>query len=105
MPTYEYQCETCGYKFEKFQSIREEPIKICSKCNGGVKRLISSGAGFIFKGKGFYITDYRSESYKKRQKEEQPASVSQKESKEQTKSEKKETKTSTEKITPGNSEK
>ncbi|HEX2958940.1 MAG TPA: FmdB family zinc ribbon protein [Chitinispirillaceae bacterium] len=67
MPTYEYQCEKCGYTFEEFQSITAEPLKNCKKegCDGTVKRLFSPGAGFLFKGSGFYITDYRSDSYKK----------------------------------------
>jgi len=66
MPTYEYKCEKCGNVFEEFQSISSEPLKNCTKegCDGAVKRLFSSGAGFIFKGSGFYITDYRSEKYK-----------------------------------------
>ena len=65
MPTYEYECEKCGITFEKFQGIKEEPIKKCPECGGKVRRLISAGAGVIFKGSGFYATDYRSESYKR----------------------------------------
>lgn len=67
MPTYEYKCDKCGYIFEEFQSINSEPLKKCKKegCDGNVKRLFSPGAGFLFKGNGFYITDYRSDSYKK----------------------------------------
>jgi putative FmdB family regulatory protein len=65
MPTYEYACEACGHNFEEFQSIKAAPITTCPKCKKKkVKRLISGGAGFIFKGSGFYITDYRSDSYK-----------------------------------------
>jgi putative FmdB family regulatory protein len=65
MPTYEYQCDACGHKFEKFQSITSKPIRKCPQCGKlKVKRLISSGAGLIFKGNGFYITDYRSDAYK-----------------------------------------
>lgn len=65
MPTYEYKCEACGNTFEKFQSITAAPIKKCPKCGKNkVKRLIGTGAGLIFKGSGFYITDYRSEQYK-----------------------------------------
>jgi putative FmdB family regulatory protein len=65
MPTYEYACAACGHKFEEFQSITAAPIKKCPSCKKNkVQRLISSGAGFIFKGSGFYITDYRSDSYK-----------------------------------------
>ena len=67
MPTYEYECEKCGKRFEAFQSITAEPLTKCDdeSCGGTVKRLFSAGAGFIFKGSGFYITDYRSDSYKK----------------------------------------
>jgi putative FmdB family regulatory protein len=70
MPTYEYECEKCGLIFEEYQRITEAPLLICKKegCGGNVKRLISSGAGFLFKGSGFYNTDYRSESYKKQAK-------------------------------------
>ncbi len=65
MPTYEYACEACGHAFEEFQSIKAAPIRKCPKCGKRkVKRLISGGAGFLFKGSGFYITDYRSENYK-----------------------------------------
>jgi putative FmdB family regulatory protein len=64
MPTYEYECEACGYKFERFQSIKSDPIKKCPECGKNkVKRLIGIGAGMIFKGSGFYITDYRDKSY------------------------------------------
>jgi putative FmdB family regulatory protein len=65
MPTYEYACDACGHKFEEFQSITAKPLTKCPVCKKNrVKRLISAGAGFIFKGSGFYITDYRSENYK-----------------------------------------
>jgi putative FmdB family regulatory protein len=65
MPTYEYKCEACGHQFEKFQSITAAPIKKCPHCGKNrVKRLIGTGAGLIFKGGGFYETDYRSEAYK-----------------------------------------
>lgn len=59
MPTYEYICKNCGYEFEEFQSISAEPISICPKCKGRVERKISAGAGLVFKGSGFYITDYK----------------------------------------------
>lgn len=65
MPTYEYECQRCGHKFELFQGISETPRKRCPKCRGKVKRLLGTGAGVIFKGSGFYSTDYRSESYRK----------------------------------------
>ena len=66
MPTYEYQCPDCGHEFEKFQSITARPVRKCPICSANkVQRLIGSGAALIFKGSGFYQTDYRSESYKK----------------------------------------
>jgi len=78
MPTYEYSCQKCGKNFDAFQSMRDEPYEICPKelCRlpkwgkGKVKRLLGTGAGVIFKGSGFYITDYRSESYKNAAKKE-----------------------------------
>jgi putative FmdB family regulatory protein len=77
MPTYEYECGTCGLIFEEYQRITEPPITKCKKpeCNGEVKRLFSPGAGFLFKGSGFYSTDYRSESYKKQAKNDTPTSA------------------------------
>lgn len=66
MPTYDYKCGNCQHKFEQFQSITAKPLRKCPKCGKlGVQRLIGAGAGIIFKGSGFYQTDYRSESYKK----------------------------------------
>lgn len=62
MPTYEYLCEKCGFKFEKFQNMNDEALRKCPKCNGSVKRLIGKGAGIIFKGSGFYSTDYKNSS-------------------------------------------
>jgi putative FmdB family regulatory protein len=59
MPTYEYACSQCGHKFEEFQSIQAEPIRECPQCAGRVERLINGGVGLIFKGSGFYLTDYR----------------------------------------------
>ncbi len=70
MPTYEYRCKKCDHRFEKFQSIKDKPEKVCPVCEGEVERLIGSGGGIIFKGSGFYITDHRSESYKIRAREE-----------------------------------
>ena len=64
MPTYEYKCKKCGKIFEKFQSITEDPIKKCKSCDGEVYRLISKNANFILKGKGYYSTDNRNNSYK-----------------------------------------
>ncbi|MGQ9663145.1 MAG: FmdB family zinc ribbon protein [Kiritimatiellia bacterium] len=63
MPTYEYECTKCGDRFERFQTITEEPLRHCPTCRGRVRRLIGTGAGIIFKGSGFYATDYRSPSY------------------------------------------
>ena len=62
MPTYEYKCRKCGYEFEKFQSITEEPLKVCPKCEGEVFRLISKNCSFILKGSGYYSTDNRKSS-------------------------------------------
>lgn len=64
MPTYEYLCADCGRKFEIFQSINQPSLSVCPYCGGNVRRLISGGGGLLFKGSGFYATDYRSESYK-----------------------------------------
>jgi len=65
MPTYAYACEHCSHKFEAFQSITAKPTRKCPACGRtSLKRLIGTGAGIIFKGSGFYCTDYRSESYK-----------------------------------------
>ena len=68
MPTYEYQCKKCNYRFEEFQNISEKPLSRCPQCGGRVQRLIGAGAGLLFRGSGFYVTDYRSESYKKAEK-------------------------------------
>lgn len=66
MPTYEYKCDSCGHEFEQFQSITARPLKKCPQCSQrSLRRLIGTGGGIIFKGSGFYQTDYRSESYKK----------------------------------------
>lgn len=59
MPTYEYECLKCGHHFELFQMISEKPRKRCPKCRGKVRRLLGTGAGIIFKGSGFYATDYK----------------------------------------------
>ncbi len=82
MPTYEYACEKCRKNFDVFQSMRDEAFQECPKehCqqkrwgHGKVKRLLGTGAGLIFKGSGFYITDYRSNNYKEGAKKEAPAS-------------------------------
>lgn len=59
MPTYEYLCEECGHQFDAFQGINDDPLTECPICHGHVRRLISGGNGLIFKGSGFYITDYK----------------------------------------------
>jgi len=65
MPTYDYRCAKCGHEFEKFQSMSASTLRKCPECGKlALKRLIGTGAGVIFKGSGFYETDYRSESYK-----------------------------------------
>ena len=88
MPTYEYICESCGRQFERFQSITARPLRKCTECGKmGLKRLIGSGSGVIFKGTGFYQTDYRSDNYKKAEKNEKPSA--------KTESTKTETKTKT----------
>lgn len=72
MPTYDYQCDACGHSFELFQGINEAKKKKCPKCGKSkLRRLIGAGAAIVFKGSGFYQTDYRSEAYKKRAAEEQ----------------------------------
>ncbi len=59
MPTYDYECQSCGHVFEYFQSMSDDPLKECPKCGNEVKRLIGGGMGIIFKGSGFYVTDNR----------------------------------------------
>jgi len=77
MPTYDYLCENCGHKFEQFQSITAAPLRKCPICKKmGLKRLLGCGSGIIFKGSGFYQTDYRSESYKKAAESEKKPAVS-----------------------------
>ena len=97
MPTYEYVCEKCGHQFEKVQSISAKPLQTCPEedCaqkkwgKGKVKRAISGGAGLIFKGSGFYITDYRSEKYKEAAKKDTAPVASSSESKSSASSESK----------------
>lgn len=66
MPTYDYECKKCGHTWEAFQSIKAEPLKKCPECKkNSASRVIGPGAAILFKGSGFYLTDYRSDSYKK----------------------------------------
>lgn len=93
MPTYEYKCKNCGSTFEVFQGMNDLLLKTCSSCHtDSLKRLIGTGAGILFKGSGFYQTDYRSDSYKKAQKKEMESNKPK--STDSKKKEKKETKTS-----------
>lgn len=74
MPTYDYECDACQHHFEAFQTISEEPLKKCPECGKKkLRRLFGAGAGLIFKGSGFYLTDYRSDSYKKAAEADKPA--------------------------------
>jgi len=66
MPTYEYECTKCKHRFDYFQNMSEEPLKKCPKCSSGLRRLMGTGAGVIFKGSGFYATDYKAKSGKDR---------------------------------------
>lgn len=76
MPTYEYKCKSCSRHFEFFQRITDQPKKMCPVCNTEtLKRLLGTGAGVLFKGSGFYQTDYRSSSYKKAAEKEKPAAA------------------------------
>ncbi len=75
MPTYDYRCEACGHEFEEFQSITAGALRKCPDCKKlKLKRLIGGGAAILFKGSGFYETDYRSESYKKAEAKDQGGS-------------------------------
>jgi putative FmdB family regulatory protein len=76
MPTYDYECQACGHRFEHFQSMTDKVLRKCPACGQRkLKRLIGPGAGFLFHGSGFYITDYRSESYKAGEKAEKSAAT------------------------------
>ncbi len=79
MPTYDYKCDNCDHTMEAFQSITAKPLKKCPECGKlKLKRLLGTGAGLIFKGSGFYETDYRSDSYKKAAESDKPKADSQK---------------------------
>ncbi len=76
MPTYEYQCQKCKRRHEAFQVITAKPLTKCPvpRCGGRLKRSLGRGSGFLFKGSGFYITDYRSKSYRDAKQKDQPSS-------------------------------
>ena len=96
MPTYEYACDKCGYEFEKFQSINAGALRKCPRCGkNALRRLIGTGSGIIFKGSGFYETDYRSENYKKAAEKEKKGSEKKDTKKTDSKSTSKESKSET----------
>ncbi len=66
MPTYSYKCKDCEHTYSAFQSIKDEPDKKCPECGGAIVRLIGAGSGILFKGSGFYVTDYRKDSKEKK---------------------------------------
>jgi putative FmdB family regulatory protein len=70
LPHYEYECTQCGHHFEVFQRMSDPKLEICPQCGGKIERLIGPGAGIVFKGSGFYQTDYRSQDYQKKAKSE-----------------------------------
>ena len=70
MPTYDYRCKKCGHQFEAFHGINDRTVQKCPKCGGRARKVPSGGGGLIFKGTGFYITDYRSKDYKEKAKAE-----------------------------------
>jgi putative FmdB family regulatory protein len=88
MPTYDYECDACGHKFELFQSFSAPVEKKCPDCGKPkLRRLFGTGAAVVFKGSGFYQTDYRSDSYKKAAEKDKPAAESKSETKSESKSE------------------
>lgn len=75
MPTYHYRCGKCAHEFDQFQSIMDDALTDCPECDGKIVRVISGGAGVIFKGSGFYQTDYRKQSYRTDAKKDKPSAV------------------------------
>jgi putative FmdB family regulatory protein len=73
MPTYDYRCRKCGHQFELFHGIKDETPKRCPKCRARARRIPAGGAGVLFKGTGFYVTDYRSKAYKEKARHEKSA--------------------------------
>ena len=87
MPTYDYRCNACGHEFEEFQMMSEAELKKCPECKKPkLERLIGMGAGFLFKGSGYYKTDYRSDSYNEAKKADKPSSTEKQAKKEKKKS-------------------
>jgi putative FmdB family regulatory protein len=106
MPTYQYQCKACGHELEEFQSIKEDPLTLCPKCNTqNLARVMGTGVGLIFRGTGFYLTDYKNKKSSGGPEKKETTGTSEKKETTGT-SEKKETKGSSEKKeTKGSSEK
>ena len=103
MPTYDYVCDACGHEFELFQSITDSVKRKCPKCaKSKLRRLIGTGAAIMFKGSGFYQTDYRSDSYKKRADADKPPTSSDSDKKSETKTDAK-TDSKSEKSDPASS--
>jgi putative FmdB family regulatory protein len=104
MPTYDYECDACGHKFELFQSITESPKKKCPECKKSkLRRLFGTGAAIVFKGSGFYQTDYRSDSYKKSAEADKPPSDSKSSESKGSESKSSDTKSSSDKGSKGSS--
>ena len=103
MPTYDYECDGCGHAFELFQSMKDEPERKCPECKKlKLRRLFGTGAALMFKGSGFYQTDYRSDSYKKAAEKDKPSSETKGDGKTESKAEAKtESKTTESKTTDG----
>jgi len=72
MPTYDYRCRKCGHRFELFHGIKDDSPKRCPRCRSRAERVPAGGAGLLFKGSGFYITDHRSKGYKEKARQEKP---------------------------------
>ena len=101
MPTYDYVCEACGHEMEEFQSITAKPLKKCPECGKNkLNRLIGAGAGLIFKGSGFYTTDYRSDNYKSRAEADKKSAASSSSSSSDSKSDKSDKKSGSESSKP-----
>ncbi len=86
MPTYDYKCEKCDHIFEHFQAMSDAPLTKCAKCDGKIRRLVGGGSGLIFKGSGFYLTDYAKKSKNNKSSDNPKKSAKKKTVKESTKS-------------------